>query len=212
MKRSLLLVVLVVPGWGSMLDQSFVSGGGTEIGLINECCKYVGQTYTAGLTGTLAGINIDVTGNTTTYPLDVQIQSVAGGLPTGIVLGDATVGSGTSLLPSLIMFPGTIAQVAGTQYAIVVDYPTAPSPGAGQNVGTWAGGAGSNLYPGGQDVILLGGSWVVQTNVESYFQTFVNTTPEPGTWVLMPSAAVMAFMLRRRLAARPTRQRTARNS
>jgi hypothetical protein len=40
------------------IDQSFTSP--TNLGAnINECCAFVGQTYTAGLTGTLAGVSVD---------------------------------------------------------------------------------------------------------------------------------------------------------
>jgi hypothetical protein len=208
MKRSLLLVVLAMPCWGSTIDQSFISGGGSLGTFINECCKFVAQTYTAGLTGTLAGIEIDVS-SSLAFPLDVQIQSVAGGIPTGIILGDMTLGSSSSLLSSLITFPQLIPQVAGTQYAIVVDYPTAPFVvgGSGQGVGGWGGGTG-NPYPGGQDLMFLGTSWtdgggIGSAGFASHFQTFVtNTTPEPSTGVLVLTAGVIALMLRRKVGTR----------
>jgi hypothetical protein len=188
------LAILVMPCWSSTLDQSFISGGGTLATSINECCKFVAQTYTAGLTGTLAGIDLDIA-SSAAFPLNVQIQSVAGGIPTGIILSDTTLGSSSSMLGSLITFPQLIAQVAGTQYAIVVDYPTAPfvPGGSGQGVGVWSGATG-DVYGGGQGLLFSGTSWTsAGFGDDSHFQTFVTTTPDPGT--LMPEPGTLALMM-----------------
>jgi hypothetical protein len=203
MKRFLWLAVLAMPCWGdSMIDQSFISGGGSLVTIINECCKFVAQTYTAGLTGTLAGVEIDVH-STTVFPLDVEIQSVTGGIPTGTILGDTTLSSSSSLLSSLITFPQLIPQVAGTQYAIVVDYPTAPfvSGGSGQGVGDWVGGTG-NPYAGGQDLLFLGTSWHTDNSgFDSHFQTLVNTVPEPASVLLLVTVLGGLISLRQRFAS-----------
>ena len=53
------------------------------------CCAFIGQTYTAGLSGALAAVSLDVVetpGNS--VPLAVQIRTVSGGFPTTTVLGE----------------------------------------------------------------------------------------------------------------------------
>src|SRR5262245_12417907 len=70
------------------VDQSF-NAATNLISSINDCCAFIGQVYTAGLTGSLAGVSVDVLespGNN--FPLDVQIRSVANGLPSLTILGD----------------------------------------------------------------------------------------------------------------------------
>ncbi len=64
------------------VDQSFTAptNGGASI---NECCAFISQTYTAGLSGTLAGVSVDISEFTAYhFPLDVQIRTVTSGLPT----------------------------------------------------------------------------------------------------------------------------------
>src|SRR3954471_20048094 len=69
------------------IDQSFTTGTGlTDI--INGAAAFIGQTYTAGTTGTLAGVSVDVhdldlvgDGPAFNLPLDVQIRTVINGLP-----------------------------------------------------------------------------------------------------------------------------------
>jgi hypothetical protein len=61
------------------LDQSFVAPFDL-LADINDCCRFIAQTFTAGLTGTLAGVNMDV-GSDSTFPLHVVIRPVVyGGL------------------------------------------------------------------------------------------------------------------------------------
>src|SRR5216683_6117222 len=70
------------------VDQSF-TGPITEGASINECCAFIGQTYTAGLSGTLAAVSLDVVETPgSSFPLDAQIRTVSGGLPTTTVLGE----------------------------------------------------------------------------------------------------------------------------
>jgi hypothetical protein len=75
--------------------------------------------------------------------------------------------------------------VAGTEYAIVVDYPTAPPEGALQAVANWSGGTG-NPYAGGQQLdLFFGSNWSVYNGAgfDLHFQTFVDPVPEPATCV-----------------------------
>jgi len=130
------------------LDQSFTAA--TNLGSdINECCAFVGQTYTAGRTGVLTGVSVDVGSPwASKFPLHVAIRTVAGGLPTTTILGETTLTTNAAGLSQVIVFPQTIPQVAGAQYAIVVNYQGAPPEGAGQAQGEWYG-AGGNGYTRG---------------------------------------------------------------
>jgi len=158
----------------SVLDQSFTFPANLS-GAINECCAFVGQTYTAGVTGTLAGISIEVV-SSSAFPLHVAIRSVAGGLPTSAILGDVTLSSSSTALSQLIVFPQAIPQVAGVQYAIIVNYPGAPPAGGGQGQGSW-GGATGNAYPRGDLVISFNGgvSWIAESaDFDLHFKTFIS--------------------------------------
>jgi hypothetical protein len=200
-RLSWLLLALTVPSWGATLDQSFISTTHNLAANINECCKSIAQTYTAGLTGALSGVQIDVTAYVLSpvYPLDVEILSVSGGFPTATVLGETVLASNASPLSSLVTFPQFIQQTAGTQYAISVSYPSAPFTLGlgGQGIGSWAGDP-NNLYAGGQAFALSGSSWfALDPSADLNFQTFVST-PEPNTLVPMFIIGLIVLFWRRR--------------
>ena len=60
---------------------------------INECCRYVAQTFTAGISGALAGVNLRIEngGTARTSRLRVAIRRVANGLPTTDVLDEVVL-------------------------------------------------------------------------------------------------------------------------
>jgi hypothetical protein len=160
----------------SNLDQSFTSPTNLTSS-INECCAYVAQTFTAGRTGLLTGVAIDVRANdTTSLPLHVAIRTVdASGLPTSTVLGETVLNSGTSTLAQIIAFPQEIPITSGNQYAIVVNYQGAPPQGPGQGLGVWDGAIG-DPYPPGALVLSFdyGVSWTnVSPGYDLHFQTYV---------------------------------------
>jgi hypothetical protein len=190
--RVIILVAFVVvcqAMWADVIDQSFTQGG--DLGtVINDCCAYVAQTYTAGLSGTLAAVSVDITGFGDPLPLDVEIRTVANGLPTTTILGETTTMNFS--LSDIIAFNQAIPQVAGTQYAIVVHFDGAPPPPDAE--GVW-GGATGNLYPGGDDVLSFDGGQTFcfcggQDNFDSHFITYVNEVPEPGTLLLLASGCL----------------------
>lgn len=203
-KRSAFLtlasLLLVATASADTVDQSFTSPFNMTAAL-NECCPMLAQTYTAGLNGTLTGVNLDLYSNIATdfsaHPLVVSIYSVAGGVP-NTLLTSTTLPAGFSPgISTLITFPSAIAQVAGTMYAIVVSVPTAPPGGSG---GYWTGACcGTDQYTGGQGLMLLGGNWVLITaDADLGFQTHVNVVPEPGTLALVGTGLVAALVRRRK--------------
>jgi hypothetical protein len=152
-----------------VVDQSFTSST-TAGATINECCQFIAQTFTAGATGNLAGININVLSNSA-YPLHVAIRSVRNGVPSSTVLGETTLNASSAPLSLLITFPPSIKVVAGTQYAIVVNYEGAPPAGPGQSQGSWLG-ATNNYYTRGDGYGFDGITWF-DLGVDLHFQTYM---------------------------------------
>ena len=149
---------------------------------INECCRYVAQTFTAGISGALAGVNLSIEngGTARTSRLRVAIRRVANGLPTTDVLDEVVLDADNAPLSRLITFPRLIAVTAGTQYAIVVSYDGAPAPGAGQTQGVWVGGT-ANPYPSGAPFASIdnGLTWfdVGTPPGDLVFRTYVQALP-----------------------------------
>ena len=118
--------------------------------MINDGARFVGQTYTAGRTGTLSGVAVSVRAAFgSKLPLRVSIRDTVAGLPGNAILGTTTLGTAESPLTSIIQFSPPVTQLKGQQYAIVVDYPDAPPLGQAQ--GAWSGTT-TNCYSGGNDV------------------------------------------------------------
>jgi hypothetical protein len=176
---SVFLVLQEVPAEATpVLDQSFTSGDDL-VAIINEGCKFVAQTFTAGLTGTLSGINIDVASynSQVSYPLRVTIRTVRHRRPTSTVLGVVALRRNNAPLSRLITFPQAIEVSAGAKYAIVVNYKGAPPPGPGQGLGYWRGATG-DAYPRG--MLLSGGPcigdslfWHTYPAYDVHFRTYV---------------------------------------
>jgi hypothetical protein len=177
-----LLCVVSFSSAQPVIDQSFTppsSYGGFDAS-INACCAFVAQTYTAGLTGTLAGVSISVESQSA-FPLHVAIRTVTSGLPTSKVLGDVILSSNSSQLSDLIEFRQLIPQVAGQQYAIVVNYLGAPPPEQSEEQGTWHGATSlkfQGLYAGGADFSSVDGvSWTPESGPvfgDLFFKTYMS--------------------------------------
>jgi hypothetical protein len=159
------------------LDQSFTSGGDLSDGLYGHPVL-MAQSYTAGITGTLQGVAIDVSALDPTLVARIQIEAIAGGVPSNIVLGQARAAKAGDLsINTVIPFSTSIPQVAGQQYAILVDYPEAPPFVNGiENTASWNGSDG-DLYPAGTMFSTFdnGATWTsYQSNgFDLHFQTFV---------------------------------------
>jgi hypothetical protein len=105
------------------------------------------------------------------YPLHVAIRSVRNGVLSSTVLGETTLNASSAPLSLLITFPRSIKVVAGTQYAIVVNYERAPPSGPGQSQGSWLG-ATNNDYTRGGGYGFDGITWF-DLGVDLHFQTYM---------------------------------------
>lgn len=196
-----------------ILDQSFSAAGGL-LAEINEGFFAIAQSFTAGITGDLLRIQVDVVsqpiqgsiGSISPYPIDVSILAVANDLPT-IVLTSVTLPPDNYLLGTSIFLPQPIPVVAGDQYAISVNYVGAPPIGPGSGQGHWIGGIGDPYHGGKMFFTLDGHSWTCdglvgtgKCDFDLAFRTFVEPTasaPEPGA-LLMAVFGVAAITLRPR--------------
>jgi len=168
------------------VDQEYTAPG-FAIALLSECCRYSAQTFTAGTSGTLVGVNVDVTNDLvpSSSPMHVAIRTVGSdGFPTGTVLGDAIVSAGSASLSDFIGFPQVVDVSAGVQYAIVIDYPFGPGPGPGHVQGLWHGGSG-DPYPRGlfvssfDDGIVWFNAAGSIRDFDMHFRTYVADTAKP---------------------------------
>jgi len=161
----------------AQLDQSFTTPFDLSDGLYGHPVL-MGQSYTAGITGTLQGVAIDVIAVDPTLVARIQIEAIADGRPSGTVLAQARAPhAGDLSLNTVISIPGGVAQVAGQQYVILVDYPEAPPFVDGiQNTASWNGSDG-NAYPAGTMFATFdnGATWTsyASEGFDLHFKTFV---------------------------------------
>ncbi len=99
------------------LDQSEIHGkysGGVGPGLD-------GQTFTAGITGTLESVQLPLGWSTDPGPIAVQLRRVVAGVPSDYVLSSAILypPTQTRLTPRWLPIPLTAPSEAGVRYAIV---------------------------------------------------------------------------------------------
>ena len=175
------------------------------------------QTFTAGLTGLLTGIDVGldfVSGSLPPFEL-YDGAFAAGQNVTTFGAPRATlslVNTGVSTPPAM---PGTyffadlsasgILVTAGQQFSIVMRPPPPPS------LGTWIVGPG-NSYAGGEFLVIFNltgqPSPLLLQPAEAVFRTYVDPgvtpppVPEPGTLLLIASGAAGLLARRRSRAAR----------
>ena len=158
-----------------VVDQSFTSPFNAGIA-INHLYVSIGQTFTSGMSGTLAGVSLWVS-TAGGYPMQISIHSVEGGVPTPTVLASTQLAVGESAdWTKIITFPQQVPMVAGQQYAIVVNFVGAP-PNGGWG-GNWRGYAGTpDAYPGGNifgsnDAAIFQAYW--PDRLDAHFITYVS--------------------------------------
>lgn len=159
---------------GSAVDQS--STGGTTTGTNITATGWGGQTFTAGVTGTLVQadtIQLFCNACTGTTPnLTVSIRNTSGGLPTGADLTTATIPGFSASTPSFtVTFSPLIGLTSGTVYALLVRPVANPSLGTGY---FWIRSS-PGTYANGQRVTTgdSGGSWAADSTRDFNFRTIM---------------------------------------
>ena len=141
---------LLVPNlaMAGTLDQQQPTVG--SMALNAHSMQSVAQTFTAGLTGKLDQVDLNLNkSGTPPVPLTVELRDVSAGLP-----GSAVLASQSVLASSVVAFPGSGwvsfafptpgSVTAGTQYAIV-----AQSAAVFPDTYAWSQGTGTDPYAGG---------------------------------------------------------------
>ncbi|HEV7473379.1 MAG TPA: carboxypeptidase regulatory-like domain-containing protein [Pyrinomonadaceae bacterium] len=159
---------------GSPIDQS--STGGTTTGTSITATNWGGQTFTAGVTGTLVQadtIQLFCNACTGTTPnLTVSIRNTSGGLPTGADLTTATIpGFSTGTNSFTVTFAPSIGLTSGTVYALLVRPVANPSLGTGY---FWIRSS-PGTYANGQRVTTAnsGGTWAADSTRDFNFRTIM---------------------------------------
>jgi hypothetical protein len=162
----------------AVVDQSLVTPGGVEAGVYGPG-SVMTQSFTAGITGSLIGASIALDASNTTYLARIQVRTIVDGHPSSVVLGEGMATSGGDIsINTVIEFATPIAQVAGQQYALVVDYPSAPPfVNGAQPVADWIGNQNPSSYPGGKLAYSNDGgvTWgpPAEFDADLLFQTYV---------------------------------------
>jgi len=141
----------------------------TAFGTPFTTTKWVGQTFTPGLSGLLTRVDLNffcVSCPATPPTIVVSLRATSAGLPTGADLATATVPivNGPQKFYSAI-FPAPASVTQGVKYAVVVRPSTNPATGQIGFTRSGENSAGGDVYAGG-DLINsanAGAAWNVQT-------------------------------------------------
>lgn len=178
------------------LDQSNTTPTNSGVEL---CSTYLlGQTFTAGSTGSLDQVDLDLSeeGSQVLGNLTVQITTTSGGQPTSAVLATATVAqAAVSNWPvsSWVQVPLSppAPSVAGTTYAIVLSAPGATCPNANDINNTYLWAVSGDTYPSGAATVRdPAGNWSPNSNHDVLFKTYV--TPACDRTVSSPTGGFTA--------------------
>jgi hypothetical protein len=168
----------------SIEDQSFTTPTNASLTLESVGFMRIAQTFTAGITGALHAVSIDLKPTGPDDVLYIVLMGVTNGVPDGTFLADRFLyeadmqALSNDALSYQIPMPDVYIQ-AGKQYAIMVGYlgypPSAPP------TSTWSGATG-NLYSGGSAFTAANGSYfdwqpVIDPGLDLHFRTFVITGP-----------------------------------
>lgn len=159
----------------------------------------IAQSFTAGIAGTLASIDVLLHRNTpTVFGIDLiaEIFPVAGGVPIGSALGSVTIPElslpeTSSSFFNIDFSAFNIPVNVGTQLAIVVHDNNKPDQ---NTVFRWVGG--SDNYTGGSRAYDIGTGFI-NTPTDLYFKTYVtpltDSTPVPEPLTILGSATALGF-------------------
>ena len=158
-------------------DQANTAGTTTGTGFGTPA--WTGQTFIAGVTGSLvkADIQLFCNGCGATPPnLTLSLRNTAAGLPTGADLATATVPGSAFASGSTVLFTATfgapVSITSGTQYALILRPVSVPA-GSGY---FWIRSSPST-YASGSRVLSAdsGGTWSADTTRDYNFRTYVQT-------------------------------------
>lgn len=124
----------------------------------------IGQTFTAGASGNLTTLTLDIVANSNTGPTTISVYATASGLPTGSALGSASFTGAT--YSGYLNFATPIPVVSGTVYAFVLP--------AGVEVGCQGPGG----YSRGNLVTSDGEVWTAST-LDLHFDSYVAPAAAP---------------------------------
>ena len=197
-----------------ILDQSNVYSfppGGLSV----DSTFDAGQTFTVGVAGRLAHVDLQVMRfQNTSLPLFLDIRTTSGGLPTesntstlttvSMAPTNLTVFTGGNISFPIVAFDVSAANIAvtpGEQLAITLRSANASSDGY-----IWlTGGQANDAYAAGSAVNRAsGGTWQVLSGInlqDASFQTFVSV-PEPASMVLLALPLLLAHRRKGRMHAR----------
>lgn len=176
------VIALAGGGAGAAVDQQQpavdLAAPGFRVGGVTD--QVLAQTVTQGLSGSLSAVRLPV--SCTSGSLTLQIQSVAGSVPSGVVLASQSV-SGAALPPVFpeaefrtFFLPVGISLFAGERFAIVLRATGSCEVAAGPL---------GNPYPRGDAFFRDGasptGAWsALGARADLPFQTVVDLPGEPG--------------------------------
>jgi hypothetical protein len=138
------------------------------------------QSFDAGATGALDQVDLLLWKSATTAPLNVEIRTLSGGVPSQTVLASASVlpadvptGIGAQNWVSVPLTPSA-PSVAGAQYAIVLSTTDPNRPyrwvASTPPAATYADGFGFRSITGGA-------SWTAFTEIDHGFKSYVTVLP-----------------------------------
>ena len=180
------------PASAGTLDQSQTDGSGTFVGIGRSDTSgnvvSVAQTFTAGLSGSLDQVDLDLQRDLDTSGchfnagLSVEVRTVSAGAPggtvvAGVVIPSASIPTSTpDFVSAQIPFLPLIA--AGTQYALVAS--TTDSCPTTHRPYKWIGSAAADPYAGGVWLSNIGSGWTQVGTPDAAFRTFVAVPQTPA--------------------------------
>lgn len=157
------------------IDQSVTSNTGSNYYFDSRFTP--GQTFTAGASGLLSTVTVDLAREGDPGVFIVEVFAVSGGLPDGPALASESMlqASVATVTQSVTVdFASPASMINGVQYAIVVRAPSA----AGSNLYLW--GVGGEALSG-EGSVFYSGSWRTSTD-DFRFATYVSAPTQTVTF------------------------------
>jgi hypothetical protein len=160
------------------IDQSVSGTLNWNSGLTST--QSVGQTFTAGISGQLDRVTIDIGKSGTPGTFFLEIFEVSGGFPTGNALASQAVSETlvTNTISTVIVdFTSPATIVSGTRYALFLRAPSAVSGGMMSPSSSYSVGVENNPLSS-EGIIYNTGSWSSSAN-DARFATYVTPIVVP---------------------------------